>query len=86
MADSVQFLVDGVNEDTRKNKNFFAVEEKEVVASLKENETLKFLVKVTNDEVTFNEFVRNINVRGIYQLYENIRTLAVDQRVNSARF
>ena len=54
MADSVQFLVDGVNEDTRKNKNFFAVEEKDVVASLKENETLKFLVKVTHDETTFN--------------------------------
>ena len=66
MADPVQFLIDGVNEDTRKNKNFFAVDEKDVLASFKENETLRFLTKVTQEETTFSEFVRNINARGIY--------------------
>jgi hypothetical protein len=78
VADSAQFVLDGVNQDSKKNKNFFALDEEETISSsLRENEALKFLVKITKDENAFGDFINNINYRGTYTLLESIRMITV---------
>ena len=82
VADSVQFLVDNVNQEDGKNKNFFTLDEKVVLESLKENESLKFLNKLTKEENTFKEFIEGINYRGTYQLYESVKMISKDYESN----
>lgn len=78
VADSMQFMIDNVNQDNKKGKNFFALDEDATISSsLKENESFKFLVKVTKEENIFTELVANINYRGTYQMFESIRMITV---------
>lgn len=83
MADSVQYMMDTANQDTRKGKNFFALDENETVnSSLRENDSFKFLSKITKDEGLFSEFINNINYRGTYQMLESIRIIVRDYEAN----
>ena len=73
----MQFLIDGVNQENKNNKNFFTLDENLLLISLKENEALKFLTKVSKEETLFSQFISNINYRGMYQLYESTKTISV---------
>lgn len=80
----MQFLIDGVNQENKNNKNFFTLDENLLLISLKENEALKFLAKVSKEETLFSQFISNINYRGMYQLYESTKTISVTAASPSA--
>lgn len=83
VADSMQFMIDNANQDNKKGKNFFALDEDETItSSLKENESFKFLSKITRDEGLFSDFISNLNYRGTYQLLESIRLIVRDYEAN----
>ena len=74
----MQFLVDGANQDNKKGRNFFSLDEGETItSSLKNNESFKFLTKISKEESLFADFVNNINYRGTYQMLESIRIITV---------
>lgn len=70
-------MIDNVIDKNNNAKNFFSLDEKDAQAVLNDNESLKFLSKITKEEVIFKEFVSNINYRGLYQLFESTRSIAV---------
>lgn len=75
--------MDNANQDNKKGKNFFALDEGETItSSLKENDSFKFLSKIAKDEGLFSDFINNMNYRGTYQLLESIRIIVRDYEAN----
>lgn len=75
----MQIVVEKANQDSKKGKNIFVLEEDEAITtSLKDNDSFKFLVKISRDERTFDDFIRGISDRGTYQLLDSIRYVTVE--------
>lgn len=82
-ADSMQFVIDNANQDNKKGKNFFAMDEENMISmALQENEPFKFMAKITRDEELFMEFISNMSYRGTYQLLESMRMIVRDYEAN----
>lgn len=78
VADTMQIVVEKANQDSKKGRNIFVLDEDQTItSSLKDNESFKFLIKVTKEERLFDDFIRGISDRGTYQLLDSIRYITV---------